>query len=391
MVRISERSNIHRLSVRISWVWLGLLLGWVILLCTLPDPRPLGAPEWAVGVAESIGGFSEATARLVATVALRGLGLMVIGVLLALVLRRVQLKVAGPVALILSPLLALVTQWLNYGYFPITPQVRFGVASALLGAILGLALRKNKAAVAALVFVPLGLFLWGTSTGISDDLYDAARATALHVLESANELPEGDAGFAKLMETAFDFAADNSRGTDPVLPNRAAILALGVILGEERVAEVAKREIDIKRQPEFVALRQRITLYGRHDLSRHFWVSAALAVLSDETRAMTVGIAKELMDSTPGGSGFSFIDLTADRAGTLFTAAATRDEDSARAIHALIRGGVVISDFVPDSLDLPEGLSRDEFEVNYGGLGGKGTMKVVEEIRRRLATCKGLR
>ncbi len=111
MVRISERSNIHRLSVRISWVWLGLLLGWVILLCTLPDPRPLGAPEWAVGVAESIGGFSEATARLVATVALRGLGLMVIGVLLALVLRRVQLKVAGPVALILSTLLALVTQW----------------------------------------------------------------------------------------------------------------------------------------------------------------------------------------------------------------------------------------------------------------------------------------
>lgn len=211
------------------------------------------------------------------------------------------------------------------------------------------------------------------------------------MLESADEIPKGDAGFAKLMETAFAFAADNSHGTDPVLPNRAAILALGVILGEGRVAKVAKREIDMKRPSQAVKLRNRITLHGRHDLSQHFWVSAALAVLSNDTRSMSAGIAKEMMDSTPGGSGFSFVDLTADRAGTLFTVAAARDEESARAIQARIRGGVAIEDFVPDPLDLPEGLSRDEFQAKYGGLGGAGTKKVVEEVRRRLATCEGLR
>ena len=40
-------------------------------------------------------------------------------------------------------------------------------------------------------------------------------------------------------------------------------------------------------------------------------------VLSDERRTMTVGLLKELADATPGGSGFSFGDLVADRAGSL--------------------------------------------------------------------------
>ena len=98
----------------------------------------------------------------------------------------------------------------------------------------------------------------------------------------------------------------------------------------------------------------------------------------------------EVMDSA-GGSGFSFVDLTADRAGTLFTVAATRNEESARAMQARIRNGVVIAEFVPNPLDLPEGIGNDEFQVEYGGLGGDRTKKIVEEIRRRLDACEGLR
>ncbi len=119
-------------------------------------------------------------------------------------------------------------------------------------------------------------------------------------------------------------------------------------------------------------------------------MSAALAILSDESRSMAVGIAKEMMDSA-GGSGFSFGDLTADCAGTLFAVAAIRDEVPARAIQTRIRDGAVISDFVPNPLDLPEGLSRDEFQREYGGLGGEKTTRIVEEIQRRLDACEGLR
>jgi hypothetical protein len=317
------------------------------------------------------------------------MGLAVIGVLLVQSFGRARLKVAVPAALVFAPLLAVLAQWINYTYFPIAQQVWFGVVSAVLGVLLGFILRRNDAAMAALVLLAVSLFVWGTSTGISDDLYDAARTTGLHVLETANEIPKGDAGFEKLMEIAFAFAEDNSHGRDPALPHRAAILALGVILGEGKVAKVAKREIDLVRLSEAENLRRRITLYGRRDLSQHFWVSAGLAVLSDEDKSMTVGIAKEMMDSA-GGSGFSFVDLTADRAGTLFAVAATRNEESARAMEARIRNGVVIADFVPNPLDLPEGISNEDFQVKYGGLGGKGTKKIVEEIQRRLEACKGL-
>jgi uncharacterized protein YfiM (DUF2279 family) len=277
------------------------------------------------------------------------------------------------------------------GYFPIGPQLRFGVVSAILGALAGLVLRRSWMSLAGVVFLAVGLYTWGTSTDVPDDLYEAARVTGLYVLLDAEDIPKGDDGFAMLLHTAFTFAEDNSHGTDAVIANRAAILALGVILGEKRIAKVAKRQIDLGRRKEIVALRRRITLRGRRDLSQHFWVSAALAILSDKRRSMTVGITKEMMDATPGGSGFSFVDLMANRAGILFADAATRNGQWARAKQMRIFEGVRIADFMPEIQGLPEGISRDEFQAKYGGLGGAGTRRVVEEIQRRLATCGGLR
>ena len=385
-----EDSSSSRQPSRMTLIWYGLLLAWFVVLCLVPDPRPLGASEVAVKGVRLLLGVSDPIARAFATIALRGMGLAVIGVLLVQSFGRARLKVVVPAALVLAPLLAVLAQWINYTYFPIAQQVWFGVVSAVLGVLLGFILRRNGVAMAALVILAVGLFVWCTSTSISDDLYDAARATGLHVLETADEIPKGDAGFEKFMEVAFAFAEDNSHGRDPVLPNRAAILALGVILGEGKVAKVAKREIDLARLSQAEKLRRRITLHGRRDLSQHFWVSAGLAVLSDDAKSMTVGIVKEMMDSA-GGSGFSFVDLTVDRAGTLFTVAATRNEESARAMQARIRNGVVIADFVPNPLDLPEGIGNVDFQVEYGGLGGEGTRKIVEEIRRRLDACEGLR
>jgi uncharacterized protein YfiM (DUF2279 family) len=382
-------SFIHHLN-HVHLTWGAFLLAWLIALCIVPDPRPLGAREWLVGGLRSMIGVSEPAARAVATVALRGVGLGLIGILLSLSFKQVRMRWAAPLVVVVSPLLAVAAQWINYGYFPIAPQLRFGVASAILGALVGLVLCRSRMALAVLIIFAVGLFAWGTSTGISDDLYEAARATGLYLLENAEDVPMGDDGFVWLLQAAFTFAEDNSHRTDAVQPNQAAILALGVILGEEQVAKVAKRQVALGRREEIAALRERITLRGRNDLARHFWVSAALAVLSDDSRSMTIGITKELMDATPGGSGFSFVDLTADRAGSLFADAATRNVQSARAMQLRIRNGVRIADFCPDLQNLPEGIYRDEFQAEYGGLGGAGTRRVVEEIQRRLATCEGL-
>lgn len=360
------------------------LLGWLVMLCLVPDPRPLGAPGWAVRGVRAAIGVSEPTARLAATVVFRAAGVGMIGVLLAITLRRVRLPVAAPLVLAATPAIAVAVKWVNFGYFPIAPQLWLIGSFALVGALAGLALRRSVAAMAGLSALAVGLVAWGSSTGVPDDLDAAWRATSLHIIEKAGDVPGGDEGFAELLEIAFAYAEDNSHGTDPVLPNRAAILALGVILGEDRVARVGRREIDPGTGEERAALRRRVGLRGRTDLSQHFWVSAALTVLADERGSLAVGLGKEMKDSTPGGSGFSFVDMAANKAGIRFAVAATRDAASARATQMRIGRGSEIGDLFPEIDDLPEGISRDDFRTDYGGLGGPRTRRLFESIDDRI-------
>lgn len=371
-----------------SWYWGVILWIWFGMLCFVPDPRPLGAPAWAVGIIESWVGLSEPGARAVATVILRAFGIGVLGVLCALALTRFRLLVAAPIVLIGSVALAIISLWVNYGYFPIAMQIQLAVISAVIGGLAGLVLRRSLVSLVVLVLFAGGIFVWGTSTGISDDLDALTRATGQHILDQAEDIPDGDEGFIRLLQMAFEFAEDNAHRRDAVEPNKAAILALGVILGEEKVAAVAGRSFDIRLRPEIKQLYQRISVRGRNDLTRHFWVSAALAVLSDQSLSMDIGITKELMDATPGGSGFSFVDLTADRAGTLFAGAATQHSDSARQLQVAIRRGVELDDLFPEIDSLPEGITSDEFQNQYGGLGGEKTSQIVDEIRQRLQGCR---
>ncbi len=377
-------------SVRIAWLWPILLLMWCAVLCFAHDPRPLGAPSWAIQAVHSVVGISESKSIVVATVALRASGLAILGLLASLSLGRVPLKIAAPAVVFGAPLLAVLCQWINHGHFPISMQLQLGIASALMGAIGGLALYRSWIAGAVLIGLLAGVYLWGTSTGITDDLARNARITGEYVLDHADEISDGDQGFADLLERAFLFADDNSHGTSAVETNKAAILALGIILGEERVARIAQRDMKFERTNEIFKLRQRITLRGRSDLPRHFWVSAAIVVLADENRAMTVGIGKELMDATDGGSGFSFVDLLANRAGMLLANTATQSDSTARALHARVREGVVLDDFFPGIDELPEGFTMDEFQSQLGGLGGNETLRLKREIEERLSTCRGL-
>ncbi len=88
------------------------------------------------------------------------------------------------------------------------------------------------------------------------------------------------------------------------------------------------------------------------------------------------------MDSLPGGSGFSFVDMLANRAGILFAVAATQDASTARDTQSRLRKGVIIADFLPDFQGLPEGITNEQFHSEFGGLGGEGTRALDEETRR---------
>lgn len=365
-------------------IWGIMLLAWLIMLWIVPDPRPLGAPEWIVDGLRSIADISEPTTRALATGVLRATGLIIIGLLLSLTLQQVQLLYAGPIVLGSAPLLAIAVKWMNFGYFPIALQIGFIVLFAVLGGIIGLMLRRRRMVLTMLGLVVGGLFLSGVLANVSEDLYRAAKLTGLHVLQHADEVPPGDQGFVKLLEIAFLYAEDNSHGVDPVLPNQAAILALGVILGEERVASVIRRKVDPGSRDARRMLQRRIRLRERGDLSQHFWVSAALVVISGPGQSLSVGLTKELKDSAPGGSGFSFVDMLANKAGIRFALVATRSQASARWTQMRIARGISIDDVMPEIDGLPEGITRDEFHSQFGGLGGNETRRLLDEIDRRV-------
>ncbi len=91
------------------------------------------------------------------------------------------------------------------------------------------------------------------------------------------------------------------------------------------------------------------------------------------------------MDSTPGGSGFSFVDMAANSAGIRLAVVATRSSESAHALQARVRHGVTVDDILPSLVGLPEHISRDAFQADFGGLGGAETRRLLNEIDRRIA------
>ncbi|MEE8451540.1 MAG: hypothetical protein V3R99_06475 [Thermoguttaceae bacterium] len=226
--------------------------------------------------------------------------------------------------------------------------------------------------------------------GGNPDVLPSVRIHYRHLVETAETLP-GDDRFAGFVQAAFSLARQRSESEDPVLENRSAILALAILLGHWRVETLVGPVAD--RKLHLAARRHtgRVTLRNRRDWTRHFFVSAALALLSSEFFSDEVGLFKEELDAGEGGSGFSFSDLLADRAGTLFALAATRDRPAARAMQQRLADGFEIDAIFPQAADLPEGIPDLQLQNEYGGVAGKKYDEITREIERRLANCAALR
>ena len=130
--------------------------------------------------------------------------------------------------------------------------------------------------------------------------------------------------------------------------------------------------------------RYEVTLNGRPDSPLHFLISAALAAEASGPLADAVGLYKEASDAQ-GGSGFSFNDLAADRAGTRFGAMATR---APQRLQGLLADGVHERDLMPDVADLPESLSAADFAQRFGHVGTPAYAQLMAEIEARIDRCR---
>jgi uncharacterized protein YfiM (DUF2279 family) len=126
-----------------------------------------------------------------------------------------------------------------------------------------------------------------------------------------------------------------------------------------------------------------VLLSQRDDFAKHFIVSAALAASDGSPLADAVGLNKEIADSR-GGSGFSFNDIAADRAGVCFGESAAKSA-TANKLQAKVAAGIIESDLMPAAADLPEYLPETEFKRRFGGIDGVEYKKMMAKIEQRVA------
>lgn len=187
----------------------------------------------------------------------------------------------------------------------------------------------------------------------------------------------GPAPLAQLMPPMFALAAQRSAADGNALAeNRAALRVLTFYANDRPLGLLLPNAYDWARPAPLV-----VTLRQRQDLALHFLVSAMIAAEAGSPLADTVGLWKELSDARHGGSGFSFDDLAADRAGTRLGELAVRD---AAALQARLASGVADADLLPPIDGLPTQLSEKQFTQRYGAVGSAAYKRVLADIEARI-------
>lgn len=269
------------------------------------------------------------------------------------------------------------------GSLPIpTPLVEFGLAHAL--AAYGY---EKEWELVSQTLRQLAFDVPGSTVSLTyawePGILDRARAAALPETD-IKRLREAQLSLTALLahralgtqiSLAEVLAATIPVSGDAALRGRAMLLVLASQLAEKDLAAVVPAARNWPR------LRWvNITLAGRHDLAQHFVVSAALSAWAGEPVADAIGLYKELEDARHG-SGFSFIDLAADRAGTRFGEILIRNPEQ---LMAAMRTAIRDEQLLPAVGDLPEYLYQPEFTRRFNHPGSPQFKAMTAEIERRL-------
>jgi hypothetical protein len=194
----------------------------------------------------------------------------------------------------------------------------------------------------------------------------------------------GQTSLSQVLPSLARQAINQSKTGDATAENRTLILAttfyvLGVSL-EQLLPEAAAWPRPVPHV---------ITIDGRDDFAKHFMVSAAIAAYADTALADAIGLYKEVEDSR-SGSGFSFNDLAADRAGTKFGEKSVASREAAQKLQRRVASGLIDSDLMPAWSDLPEFMPEAEFKRRFGGLDAPAYQRMMQKIEQRVAALSVL-
>ena len=367
----------------------------VVLLALMVVPAPLLPPFALVGALQSTLGAGRAPAYLVAAIGLHAVFYGALGALAALAVDPGRTRRGRLVRLLVVPVVvvgvAVLLRSLKLGHWPMLENAVVPMAACALGTAVGLAFRQHgwrpTLAVVSTLAVLLAVLRW---PGVDDGARRSVATVLQRFVAAGPTLPAGDERFLRLVHLAFAPAAGDAGAASAIEPNCAAILALGIVVGHERLSRYAGIDRDDPLVRAAVLLRRGASLHGREDWARHFCISAALAVAENAFVSDFGGLLKEEVDSLAKGSGFSFADLAADRAGVRFAVAATDSAAGSLAAQARLQAGVVMADVFPPVDDLAERLTVEQFRADYGGVGAPRYRAMLAAIDARLDGCAAL-
>ncbi len=207
------------------------------------------------------------------------------------------------------------------------------------------------------------------------DAVDAGRIEAYYCrLAEAERSVPGEL-LAGLVNRAF------AAGDGTVDDNRAIFIALALLVAQVDVGALPKGEAQLFDRCG--GAQKAFTLQGRADLAKHWTVSAAVTAFVGTDASLTLGTWKEISDSGGGGSGFSLVDLAADRSGAF---SAERGVEEARSL-AMQKWLAQVTDesLLPVSaLALAEGMTEQEFQMRYSDTDSDAYAATVSRIDSEL-------
>lgn len=184
--------------------------------------------------------------------------------------------------------------------------------------------------------------------------------------------PNWRLSLAELLQPLFTLAFQRSTLETAIEENRVVINTINDYVNTSKSAENLPK-------PYYPAF-----LYKRIDLAQHFIGAAAITASVNSQIAQVMGEEKEIQDAI-GGSGFSFVDLTADKAGARFGELAIATPSSARKLQQAMTTIKDYTDFMPDPRTLPEHMDEATFKNRYGEINSDAYKKVSDQIDALIA------
>ena len=203
--------------------------------------------------------------------------------------------------------------------------------------------------------------------------------------EIAAELRGGYVSLTRYMGPVFTLAVRRSAadGGNAIDENKAAILALAIYFGDDRMSKLAgNSEKNFFSSSRFGS--HNVTIKGRHDLVQHYLTSAGLQLAAGVDIANAIGEFKEIADTLRGGSGFSFSDIAGDRAGVVLAERAVSVANAKR-IQNMLSQVKNEAEFFPEIAGLPDNMTQAQFESRFGDVESQRYLDLMADIDRRIA------